>query len=75
VDSYAKLGAAGVVLVENEYFPAEGALDSAQNAELVRDSEVAGEPALAKRGGYVSLGSALASGLTEMFEIRFIASL
>jgi len=73
-DSYAKIGGAGVVLVENEYFPAEGALDSAQNAELRLDTEQGGEPSLAKRGGYTSLGSALAGSIAEMVEIRFIDS-
>jgi hypothetical protein len=74
-DSYAKLGTAGVVLVNNDYHPSDGAVENAQNAELVQDAENGGEPSLAKRGGVKTFGSAFASAVTEMVQIRFLASL
>lgn len=73
-EGYSNLGTAGVILVDQEYAPTDGSLDTAQNAEMVLDAEKGGDPSLRKRGGYLTLGAVFGSGLTEMVQIRFIAS-
>ncbi len=71
----AKFGTAGVMLVDQEYTATDGSVESAQNADLVFDAEEGGEPSLQKRGGIVPLGTAFASGVVAVIELKFVASL
>lgn len=72
MDSYAKLGAKGVNLVKAKYTPDDQTVLSCQNAELVLDRAFGGRASLRKRAGYTDSGGAFASGIFEMFEIKFI---
>ena len=73
-DEYAKLGAAGVMLVDQEYAPTDGCVENAQNAEVVLDTELGGQASLQKRSGYTPKGTIFASSVVSMTEIKFIAS-